>query len=192
MVTVFYEDDGSDKKKKYVLLYCDKLNSFAMFLQTDELYNKWGQSSEEKTTEIALLVELNEGEFYKALTPDRISKNNFMEGISPFLEFLNKELQDHLEKNNQSLSSTLSCCLTYQDAICDMLKTYKASTDRFASYLLEAMETKAKDSVLYNVPKNDYEFLASFKENWKNTFNKELPFDPSPIKGFNDENENEK
>ena len=192
MVTVFYEDDGNNKKKKYVLLLSSDLITFTVFLQTDELNNKWELCDEDKTAEIALIAELGEGEVYKAFSPDRISKSKFIDGINPFLEFINAELDNHLSNSSEPLSNILLSAKNNQDAICDTLDSFKASTDRLASYLIESMGSNAKNSILFNIPKNDYEFLASFKENWESTFNDKLPFNPSPIKGFDNDNENEK
>ena len=186
MVTVFYEDNGSNKKKKYVLLRSSDSKSYTVFWQISELFNKWELCDEDKTAEIALLAEVCEDDLYTGSSLNEMRQIKYNEGIYPLLDFIYEQLESHLSNISEPLSATLISAKNNQSAICEMLENYKASTDRFASYLIESMDSKAKKSALYSIPKESYEWLASFKEKWDKTF------DPSPIKGFDDDNENEK
>jgi len=195
MITLFYEDDGSGNHKnakKYFILPVDNSEDFLVFFQTDESANTWEVVlDEDDAAAIRLLKEIGVGHIYKPTKEFKFGTDATLdlEGIYPFLKFVNTELDKQIASGKKEPSNMLQTLKSCENAIAFMFNEKRIRVSHFLTLVLSL----SGHSRLHDIANEEDEYLIELNRKWHDVFgddaylNKFKPKDNPP-----ENNENEK
>ena len=173
MITLFCDDNDKNNKKHYLILSYDDSNEFAVFIKVNE-HSLWNKLCDEEANEIALLSEVDDfHNTYKSSSNNYIEKNFlYLEGMSPFLVYINQELDNFLSTQPNNLPNQLVALKNCKSSIVYMYKEMEKNTKKFLS--LAATMPNYNQSILSNIPKENLDLLNSIQKNWEKVFGENL------------------